>query len=156
TLITRRQFRLKLISDCFRDLALNGENISKIAIVSLCPEMGVVPRINQLRIYAHTIVCSLHATLEQMYHAELSSNFAEIAPHLALVLHHAGTADDLEVGDLSQIRQDFVLHSVGEKGVVWIAAQIVERQDSDAFLRNSRRGRHWSRRRKGRRCSSTT
>src|SRR5205085_8604106 len=95
------------------------------------------------------------ATLEKMYHAELSSNFAEIAPRLALVLHHAGTADDLEVGDLGQIRQDFVLHSVGEKGVVWIAAQIVERQDSDAFLRNSRRGRQWSCRRKGRRCSST-
>src|SRR6266481_387022 len=117
--------------------------------------MAVVPCIDQLGIYPHAVACSLHTALKQMRHAELSSNFAEIARHLALVLHHTRTADYLQVRDLRQIRQNLVLHSVRKKGVVRITAEIVERQNGNTFFRNGGSVRY-RRRRRNRRCAATT
>src|SRR5438874_1250316 len=100
--------------------------------------MGVIPCVAQLCIYPHAVIRSLHAALEQMRHAELSPDFAEIARHLALVLHHTRTADDLQVRDPCQIGQNLVLHPVGEESVVGVTPEIIERQYSDAFLWNGR------------------
>src|SRR5438045_1639987 len=42
----RRKFGLQLISDRFRDFALDGEDVGEIAIIGLGPKMGIVSRID--------------------------------------------------------------------------------------------------------------
>src|SRR5207245_8164365 len=68
-LFPRRKLGLELVSNRLCDLALNGEDIREIAIVSLRPKMGVISCIDQLRINAHAIGCALHAALEHMRHS---------------------------------------------------------------------------------------
>jgi hypothetical protein len=50
------------------------------------------------------------------------------------VLHHAGPADHLQIGYLSQVSQDFVLHASGEKCVFFVFAQIFKWQHSYRFF----------------------
>ncbi len=45
-----------------------------------------------------------------------------------------GAADHFQVGDLCQVRQDLVLHAIGEEGVGLFFAQIFEREHGDAFV----------------------
>src|SRR4029077_4750588 len=97
-----RELGLQLVGNGFGDLALNGKDVCQVTIVSLCPEMRIIAGIDQLSVYTHAIVCSLHAALQQMRHRELTSDFAEIACDSALVLHDAGAANDLQVCDLCQ------------------------------------------------------
>src|SRR5439155_15679287 len=53
-----------------------------------------------------------------------------------LVLHDRGAADHLQVGDSRKVSQNLVLHALGEEGVRFFFAQIFERKDCEAFLRN--------------------
>ena len=55
---------MQLIGDGLGDLALDGEDIGQIAIISLRPKMRVGPRVDQLRIYSHTIGRALDAAFE--------------------------------------------------------------------------------------------
>ena len=70
-----------------------------------------------------------------MRHPELLADLTQIARHSALVLHHGCAPDHFQIGDPGQVRQNFVLHAIGEKGVVRVAAQVFKRKNRDAFLR---------------------
>jgi len=72
------------------------------------------------------------ATLQRMRHTKGISNLAHVP--LAAILRHAGAADDLQVRNFCQIGQDFILHAVREKRVLFAFAEIFERQNRDAFL----------------------
>ena len=74
-----------------------------------------------------------------MRDAKLLGDLAQIACRRVLVLHHTRAADHFQIGDLGKIRQDFVLHSPGEIGVLFVVAQIFEGQYRDAFFRNRSR-----------------
>src|SRR3982751_3769130 len=65
-LLVRKNFGLQLISDGFGDFTLNGEHISKVAIVSLRPKMCVGSRVDQLRVYPDPVRGALHAAFEKM------------------------------------------------------------------------------------------
>src|SRR5438128_2100067 len=69
-----------------------------------------------------------------MSDAKLLADFAQIALSAGLVLHHGGATDHLEVGDLGEVGQDLVLHAIGEESVLFILAQISERQNGDALV----------------------
>ena len=84
-LLVRRQLRLQLIGDGFGDFALDGEDISQVAIVGLCPQMRVGSRVYQLRIYPNFVGSTLHAAFDDMSHAKLPSDFAQIARCAAFV-----------------------------------------------------------------------
>ncbi len=71
-----------------------------------------------------------------MRHAELLADLAQIARRAGLVLHDRRAADHLQIRDLGEVGQDLVLHAIGEEGVRFFFAQIFERKDRDAFLRN--------------------
>src|SRR5437762_3422202 len=88
-LFARRKLSLELVSNRLCDLALNGEHIREIAIVSLRPKMRVISCIDQLRINAHAIGCALYAALEHMRHSKFFADFAQIAFYAALIVHHA-------------------------------------------------------------------
>ena len=84
--------------------------------------MPVGARIDQLRVDAHPIGRTLNASFQHMRHPELLANLAQISRDSAFVLHDARAADYFQVGDPGQVAQDFVLHAIGEKGIIWIAA----------------------------------
>src|SRR5438477_7603399 len=143
TLLGGREFRLQLVGNAFGNLTLNGEDVSEIAIVSLRPKMRIVAGIDQLRVHAHTIAYALYTALDQTCNPKLLADFAQVALGPRFVLHHRSTADHLQVGDFGEVSQNFVLHAISEKGVVGIAAQILERQNRDAFFRNGGSVRYW-------------
>jgi hypothetical protein len=60
-LLVRGELRLQLVGNGFGDLALDGEDIGQIAIVSLRPNIRVTARVDQLRIHPHAIGRALHA-----------------------------------------------------------------------------------------------
>jgi hypothetical protein len=74
-LLRGRELRLQLVGDGFGDLALNGEDIGQIAIVSLRPEMSVVAGVDELRVHPHLVGGALHAPLQQVSDTKLLSNF---------------------------------------------------------------------------------
>ena len=47
-----------------------------------------------------------------------------------------GTRDHLEVGDLGQPGEDFILHPFTKVRIVWIATEIIEWKDGNRFLWN--------------------
>ena len=126
-LLGRRKLGLQLVGDGFGDFALNGEDIRKIAIVSLRPEMRIVARVDQLCVHPHAIGYALHAAFHQMRDPELLRDLAQVALRASFVLHHRSAANHFQVGDLGKISQNFVLHAVGKKGVRLFFAQIFER-----------------------------
>ena len=70
-----------------------------------------------------------------MGNAELFTNFAQIAWLAAFILANGGVADDLQVRDPAQIRQDLILHAISEVRVLFVIAQIFKRQNRDRFHR---------------------
>src|SRR6266700_6525693 len=117
-----RKLCLQLIGNCPGNLALNGENIGKVAIVGLGPKMRVGARIDQLRVYPHTIGRALHAAFHHMRYPKLLADLAQVTCKSALILHHGSAADDFQVRDLCQVGEDFVLYAVGEVFVLLFLA----------------------------------
>ena len=72
----RCKFRLQLVGNRFRDLALNGEKIGKVAVISLCPEVRIVARVDQLRVYSDLVAGALYTALKHMRHAEFARDLA--------------------------------------------------------------------------------
>ena len=58
---------------------MDGEDIGQIAIVGLRPQMRVGARVDQLRIHPHFVGRALHTAFEDMRHAELLADLAQIA-----------------------------------------------------------------------------
>ena len=84
----RRKFCLQLIRDRFGDFALNCEHVIDWPIVILRPLMRIGAHVDQLRVDPHFVCRALYAAFEQMRHAELLTNLAQVALNAALVLHH--------------------------------------------------------------------
>jgi len=76
----------------------------------------------------------LHAALKHVRHAELLADFAQIALRASFVLHDGGAADDLQIRDSGEVRQDFILHAVSEISVLFVVAQVLERQNCNRLL----------------------
>ena len=106
--------RLQLLSDCFCDFALDSEHIGKVACVGLRPEMRVVPSIDQLRINSNLVCDALDAPFQYMRDSERPADVLQIPGRRILVLRYTRPADHFQVGDLRQIRQDFILNAVGK------------------------------------------
>src|SRR6266404_7468151 len=66
-------------------------------------------------------------------------------------MRRRSAGDDPKSADLGKGGDNFVLNPLRKKCVLLVRAQIVERQDRDAFVRSSRRGCSW--RRGSSRCS---
>src|SRR4029077_14794687 len=147
---TRSDFGLKLISDCLRDFTLDSEDVIQRSVVILCPQMRVGASVDELRVHSYFVAGALHAAFEYMGYAKLLPNLPQVTRGAALVWQHAAAADHLQVRDPGQLGQDLILHTISEKGILLIGAQVRKREDSDAFLRNGR-NRSGSRRRKA--CS---
>ena len=65
-----------------------------------------------------------------MRDSQLVPDLAHIS--FAAVVHHAGPADDFEIGDLRQLGQNVVLHTIGKDRVFFLVAQIFKRKNGDS------------------------
>src|ERR1700730_8387329 len=99
--------------------------------------MSVRARVDQLRIHPHLPARSLDAALEKVSHAELFSDFPQIAREAGLVLHHTRPADHFQVGDLRKVSEDLVLYAISKISVLFITAEIFEGKHRDTFFGNS-------------------
>ncbi len=83
---------------------------------------------------------ALHTSFEKVGDTSCSPDLAQVAHRAAAILHDARAADHLEISDLRQVGQDFVLHAIGKIGVRFLLAQVLEGQHGDALFRNGRGG----------------
>ena len=120
------------------DLTLNRKHIRKIAVISLCPQLSVGACIEQLRVDAHAIARTLDTSFHDMRDPELLADLAQIARHVALVLHHRRAADYFQIGDRGQVGQNFVLDAVGEISVLFLVAQVSKWKNGDTLPGNRR------------------
>ena len=97
--------------------------------------MIVGRRTDQLRVDVNRIAGLLHAALQDVGHAKLLCNFAQVV-RFTLQLLSRGTRNDFQRPDLGQARQDFILNSGGEISVLFFVAQIFKGQDRNRFTRN--------------------
>src|SRR5262245_48626027 len=72
------------LNDFGNDFVLCRENIGKIPIEAVCPDMDSNGRINKLRIDPHSACRSSSATFQKVFHAQLASNLPGV-DRLALV-----------------------------------------------------------------------
>ena len=86
--------------------------------------------------FTRTRLPRLHAAFEQVRHAKLLSDFAQVALRARLVLHHEVRLITFRSAISGEISQNLVLHAISEVGVLFFVAQIFERQNGDAFFRN--------------------
>src|SRR5439155_2076542 len=60
----RRELRAQSSSDFLRDFALDGEDVSQVAVVVFCPNAPVRTCINELNVYTHSLAILLHGSLQ--------------------------------------------------------------------------------------------
>ena len=74
-----RKFCLKSGGDFLREIGLNGEDISQIAVVIFRPNVLVVVGVDQLHVHAHAIADAADAAFQKRGHAKCFANFAGVA-----------------------------------------------------------------------------
>ncbi len=116
---------VELVGNGAGHLAFHSKDIVEFAIIAFRPEMLVRGSANQLNIYFYGVGDLLHAAFEDVRHAQLFANFAQVF-RLALVFHGGRARNHLERGDLRQPGKDFVLDSFREVGVGFVVAQVLK------------------------------
>src|SRR6266498_5216801 len=119
-------FGMKLLGDFLRDLTLDCEQVIQIAVVLFDPDVGISPRVDQLRVQMKMRTGPADAALQNVRYPQLVTDLTEIS--FATVIHHAGPADDFEIGDLRQLGQNVVLNTVGKGWVLFLLAQVFKWQ----------------------------
>src|SRR5439155_12460445 len=110
-----REPGLKLVGDSLRDLGLNRKYVRYIAIVMLSPDMRIVACVDELCAHSNSPARALDTAFDHMRNTQGFRDLTQVALRTALVFHHTRTADYLQVGNLGQIGQDFVLHATGKE-----------------------------------------
>ncbi len=114
--------------DAVRDLVLKRKDISQLAIVFIRPQMIAVDRIDQLAGHAHAIGGPAYAALQDVPHAELGGDVADI-DGLALIGKGGVAGDDEEPALPGQAGDDVFGEPVREVFLIRIVAHVLERQD---------------------------
>ena len=129
----RHQPHLQLFDDGPGDLVLDGENVGQIAIIAFGPDMAAAAAVDQLAGDPQAVAGLADAAFEQIADAKIGGDPLEVL-RLALVGEAGVAADHKQAGDLGQIGDDVLGDAFGEIIVLWVAAQIVERQHRDRRL----------------------
>ena len=83
--------------------------------------MGIVRCFDQLHVHAHRVSALLHASFQDVGHPQ---SFADIGQVLrrAFVMLRRCARDNLQISNLRQTRENFVLDAIGKVGVFFVAA----------------------------------
>ena len=103
--------------------------------------MSVRAHFYQLGRDAHLSPSAPHASFENISNPQLLPDLAQIPMRTGDITRDARARDDLEIGELGERRQNVVLHSLGEKGILLVVAEIDEREHGNAFFGKENLGR---------------
>src|SRR6266513_1184056 len=102
--------------------------------------MRVILGLNELDVDMHAIAHLLYAAFENVRNTQVPRDLGQIFRR-AFVMRRRSARDYSQAADLGKGSDNFILNALREECVLLIRAQIVERQNRDAFVRSSRRGR---------------
>ena len=125
------------ICDLRSDVALHREDILVRPIVALGPDVGACGSVNKLRPDANAIADRLQATRENIPHAQIGADLADVHG-LALVNVGRVACDDENLVRLGQVGDDVLCYPVSDPFPFGIIAEVVERQDGNRRLIDSR------------------
>src|SRR5205807_7938160 len=120
-LLLRQKLDLELLDNRMRDLVLNGEDISEIAIESFGPNVCPVFTVNELSSHTDARAGLAHAAFENEIRTELLAGTLHFHG-LAFVGERCVTRDDRERRDLREISDDVFSNAVVEIFLLGIAA----------------------------------
>src|SRR5690242_13330639 len=95
--------------------------------------MRIAGRFDELHVDTHRVATLLHTSFQKMSDAKLFCYLRQILRR-ALVMLRRCPRNDLEIGDLGQARQNFVLNAFGKITVRFVVAEILKRQHGDGFV----------------------
>ena len=127
------QGRLDDTYNADRQLVLDGEDIVERAVVMVGPDVGAGSGVDQLSRDANAVPGFPDAAFEGVAHAQLAADLLQV--HRLAPVGEARVAGDYEDPfDPGQPGDDVFDHAVGEVVLLWIAAEIGERQHRDRRL----------------------
>src|SRR5258707_12306728 len=80
-----RKFRLKLVGNCFRNLALDGKNVIERAMIIFRPQVRVGPGVDHLRADPDTISGTLYVPFQNVSDTQATDDRAQIAYRPAIL-----------------------------------------------------------------------
>src|SRR4030095_2868397 len=86
--------------------ALQRNRIGQRSFIMLRPELSLVARINKAHVDQHPITGTADAPFQDVNHAELQADLAEVSLDGGWILPHRGAWNNLEFPHLSQPRDD--------------------------------------------------
>ena len=123
---SREQLEFQGCHDRFRDLVLHRENVVKIQVVALGPNMAATRPVHELGGYAHPVPRLAYAALEHITRLELPGHL-QFVHILAFEREGRVPGGDPERRDLAEIGNDILGNAVGEALLLRIAAHVCKR-----------------------------
>src|SRR6516162_10677760 len=115
------------------NLVLNVKDVFQQTVKAVRPEMRPAERIDQLGGDAHPPTRLANRAFEHVADAELAAHLLHVYD-LAFVRKTRIAGDDEEPTDAGERGDDLLDHAVGEVFLLWIAAEVLERQHRDRRL----------------------
>jgi hypothetical protein len=88
--------------------------------------MGIIGCLDQLDVHAHGVAALLHASFQNVGDPKLLGDFGQVFRR-AFVLLRRSARDHLQIRDLGQAGQDFLLNAVGKVRVRFVLTPVFER-----------------------------
>ena len=111
-------------------LVLDCEDVRKLAVIAVGPDMAIGFGIDELDGDAHPIARLAYAAFDQIVDRKLLGDLFHV-DRLALVSGRGIAGDDQEISEARELGDDVFGQSIGEKFLLGIAAHIGEGQDDD-------------------------
>src|SRR6266481_356151 len=119
-----------LLRDIRRYFVLQGEHVSKVAFIRICPEMPIVRGANQLCGDAYSIAGALHRAFYYGFRMELLRDRRQRLLG-CFVLDRRGAGNDLQTLHPREIGSQRLGHAIGEVVLRGIAGEVLQRQNSN-------------------------
>ncbi len=124
---------LELAGDGGGDLVLDGEDVARVAVEALRPELISGPGVGQLRGDANAFSRPAHAALQHGSHVERRSDLLDVR-FLALEREAGRARGHAQLRHPAQSAQDLLGDAVAEELVLRIGAEVGERQHGDRLV----------------------
>src|SRR5215475_3815291 len=134
-LLAAAELRLQRLRNRFSNLTLYAQDVGEFAIVGVGPQMRIAGCLDEVHADADCVASFLNATLKNVCHTKLLRDLREIA-RFALIPLRRSARNYFQVRDLCQAREDFLLNTIRKIGVIWVAAEVLERKHGNAFFKN--------------------
>ena len=136
-----REDRVDLVRDRPRHLSLKAKDVAQGPLIVLGPEVAVGRAVDQLDGDSNVVFAAHHRALDDRVNAELSCDLGQRRARF-LVQHHRGSRDDIERGDLCELADQCLGHTVREVLLLRVAREILKGQHRDradrAHIRSAR------------------